>query len=82
MHEPATVNIYFAGTGFASDVKEEAFPMSRVERTENPSERRGSEQLRQAQRGRQQRDPNPGHTPGKAEGEERDVEEAIERQEG
>src|SRR5688572_20724378 len=27
-------------------------PMSRVERTENPSERRGSEQLRQAERGR------------------------------
>jgi hypothetical protein len=52
--------------------------MSRVERTENPSERRGSEQLRQAKQGR--RDPNPGHTPGKAEGEERDVEQALERQ--
>ena len=57
--------------------------MSRVERTENPSERRGSEQLRQAQRGRSgssstpQRDPNPGHTPTKAEGEVDDVEEAL-----
>lgn len=60
--------------------------MSRVERTENPTERRGSEQLRQAQRGRQQqtpaprRDPNPGHTPTKAEGELSDVEEALEHQ--
>ncbi|HKR64687.1 MAG TPA: hypothetical protein VJZ00_13225 [Thermoanaerobaculia bacterium] len=49
--------------------------MSRVERTENPSERRGSEQLRQAQRGGQKS--NPTRTPGKAEGEERDVEEAL-----
>ena len=58
--------------------------MSRVERTENPTERRGSEQLRQAERGRQsgtpQRDPNPGHTPTKAEGELSDVEEALRRQ--
>ncbi len=57
--------------------------MSRVERTENPSERRGSEQLRQAQRGRtpNRRSETPGHTPGKAEGEERDVEEALEHAE-
>ena len=52
--------------------------MSRVERTENPSE-----QLRQAERGRHpsapQSDPNPGHTPTKAEGEEKDVEEALKR---
>lgn len=54
--------------------------MSRVERTENPSDRRGSEHLRQAQRGRRRDDPNPGHTPGKAEGEERDVEEALKHQ--
>ena len=58
--------------------------MSRVERTENPSERRGSEQLREAQRGRSsgtpQRDPNPGHTPTKAEGEVDDVEEALRHQ--
>ena len=58
--------------------------MSRVERTENPSERRGSEQLRQAQRGRRggtpQSDPNPGHTPTKAEGEVDDVEEALRHQ--
>ena len=58
--------------------------MSRVERTENPSERRGSEQLRQAQRGRHdsapQRESNPGHTPTKAEGELEDVEEALQRQ--
>jgi hypothetical protein len=58
--------------------------MSRVERTENPSERRGSEQLREAERGRNsgtpQRDPNPGHTSTKAEGELGDVEEALKRQ--
>ena len=59
--------------------------MSRVERTENPSERRGSEQLRQAQRGRRQQQgvqqSNPGRTPTKAEGEVADVEEALERSE-
>jgi hypothetical protein len=58
--------------------------MSRVERTENPSERRGSEQLRQAERGRRnetpQREPNAGHTPTKAEGELGDIEEALRRQ--
>ncbi len=54
--------------------------MSRVERTEDPSNRRGSEQLRHAERGRKsQRDPNPGHTPAKAEGEVGDVEEALRR---
>jgi hypothetical protein len=57
--------------------------MSRVERTENSSDRRGSEPLREAQRGRQpagnRRTETPGHTPGKAEGEETDVEEALER---
>ncbi|MGN6184986.1 MAG: hypothetical protein ACTHQM_15185 [Thermoanaerobaculia bacterium] len=56
-----------------------------MERTENPSERRGSEQLREAQRGRRdphsrQSDPSPGSTPGKAEGELNDVEEALEHQ--
>ena len=60
--------------------------MSRVERTENPTERRDSEQLRQAQRGRQQppaerRESGAGHTPTKAEGEVGDVEEALERSE-
>jgi hypothetical protein len=62
--------------------------MSRVERTENPSERRGSEQLRQAQRGRRgavaqgdsNADSNPGRTPTKAEGEVADVEEALRHQ--
>ncbi|HEX2062544.1 MAG TPA: hypothetical protein VHK90_17520 [Thermoanaerobaculia bacterium] len=59
--------------------------MSRVERTENPSERRGSEQLRQAERGRggdtsSRIDANPGHTPTKAEGELGDVEQALENQ--
>lgn len=58
--------------------------MSRVESTENPTERRGSEQLREAERGRSsgtpQRDPNSGHTPDKAEGEVADVEEALRRQ--
>jgi hypothetical protein len=56
--------------------------MSRVERTENPSERRGSEQSRQAERGRgseKRENPNPGHTPGKAEGEEREADEALRR---
>ena len=59
--------------------------MSRVERTQNPTERRDSERLRQAQRGRQQprgeRDSGAGHTPTKAEGELNDVEEALERSE-
>ncbi len=59
--------------------------MSRVEANENPSERRGNEHLRQAERGRQSQtprtdDPNPGHTPTKAEGDERDVDEALRRQ--
>lgn len=57
--------------------------MSRVERTQNPSERRGSEQLRQAQRGRQQQgaqQSSPGRTPSKAEGEVADVEEALKHQ--
>jgi hypothetical protein len=55
--------------------------MSRVERTENPSERRGNEHLRQAEHGDTDRnDPNPGHTPTKAEGDEADVEQALENQ--
>lgn len=55
--------------------------MSRVERTENPSERRGSEQLREAQRGRSDReDATPRPTPTKAEGEVGDVEQALEHQ--
>lgn len=57
--------------------------MSRVEPNENPSERRGNEHLRQAERGRQsdsrRDDPNAGHTPTKAEGEEKDVDEALRR---
>ncbi len=57
--------------------------MSRVERTQNPGGRRGSEQLREAQRGRQpagnRRTETPGRTPGKAEGDEQDVEEALRR---
>jgi hypothetical protein len=58
--------------------------MSRVERTENPSERRGNEHLQQAQRGRSsstpQKDPNAGRNPSKAEGEVGDVEEALRHQ--
>lgn len=58
--------------------------MSRVERTETSTERRGSEQLRQAQRGRKQPasspTSNPGRTPSKAEGELADVEEALKHQ--
>jgi hypothetical protein len=53
--------------------------MSRVERTENPSDRRGSEQLRQAERGRERSEPTP--TPTKAEGEVTDVEQALRNQE-
>jgi hypothetical protein len=55
-------------------------PMSRVERTENPSERRGSEQLREAERGRSSGAPVPRPTPTKAEGEQADVEQALENQ--
>ena len=51
--------------------------MSRVERTENPSDRRGSEQLRQAERGRSGRVAAPSPTPTKAEGEVRDIEQAL-----
>jgi hypothetical protein len=58
--------------------------MSRVEPNENPSERRGSEQLRQAERGRGSDAPrnqaDPAHTPSKAEGEEQDVEQALRNQ--
>ena len=54
--------------------------MSRVERTENPSERRGSEQLREAQRGRRDGTP-PEQKPSKAEGEVGDVEEALRHEE-
>lgn len=57
--------------------------MSRVERTDTPTDRRGSEHLRQAQRGRVQqpapRSERAGRDkPGKAEGDLRDVEEALE----
>ena len=55
--------------------------MSRVERTETPSQRHGSEPRRQTQRGLETgRTAAPGRTPGKAEGEERDVEEALKHQ--
>ena len=52
--------------------------MSRVERTENPGQRRDSEQSRQAERGRTA--PAPAPTPGKAEGEQADIEQALENQ--
>jgi len=57
--------------------------MSRVERIEQPSNR-GDEQTRQSGRGRQQGErrgdaPNVGHTPGVAEGDERDIDEALNR---
>jgi hypothetical protein len=54
--------------------------MSRVERTENPNERHGAEHLRRAERGRsgeKRREGDPAHTPGKAEGDDRDVEQAL-----
>jgi hypothetical protein len=56
----------------------EDYPMSRVERTDTPSQRRGSEQSRQAERGRTA--PAPAPTPGKAEGEQADIEQALENQ--
>jgi len=58
--------------------------MGRVERREGPSDRRGSQQPRQAEQGRgsgerqRKERSNVGHTPTKAEGEERDVDEALE----
>ena len=55
--------------------------MSRVECTETPTDRSASDQLRQAQRTRMNRRADaPGRTPGKAEGEEGDVEEALRHQ--
>lgn len=52
--------------------------MSRVERTDDPSQRRGSEQSRQAERSRTAPAPTP--TPSKAEGEQADIEQALENQ--
>ena len=59
--------------------------MSRVERTEQPSERRGSEPSRHAEPARGSRnprteEPKAGPNPSKAEGEESDIEQALERQ--
>jgi hypothetical protein len=54
--------------------------MSRVERTENPNERHAARQHRQAERGRageKRPQGDPSHTPGKAEGDDRDVEQAL-----
>ncbi|HET7435191.1 MAG TPA: hypothetical protein VFN10_10830 [Thermoanaerobaculia bacterium] len=56
--------------------------MSRVEPNQNPSERRGSEQLRQAERGRnsesrRQEPSNLSRNPSQAEGEESAVDEAL-----
>ena len=57
--------------------------MSRVEPNQNPSERRGSEQLRQAERGRsesrREEPSNLSRNPSQAEGEESTVDEALER---
>jgi len=53
--------------------------MSRVERTDTPADRRVQDR-RLTERGRvDRRVESPGRTPGKAEGEEGDVEEALER---
>lgn len=57
--------------------------MSRVERTENPlTDHRGAAPRRQAARsaGSPRKEPTPAPTPSKAEGELRDVEEALEHQ--
>jgi len=56
--------------------------MSRVERVDNSTGRRPSDLRRAAPRtNTNRRTETPGHTPGKAEGEVRDVEEALKRQE-
>jgi len=52
--------------------------MSRVERTETPTDRRERDQPRRTQ---PRTDDRIGHTPTKAEGEVNDVEEALRRQE-
>jgi hypothetical protein len=59
--------------------------MSRVERTETHTDRRDAVQPRQTERGRSSgsgrtADPNPGHTPTRAEGEPGDVEQALRNQ--
>jgi hypothetical protein len=76
--EPATI-----GTSLAIPSPLRRHTMGRVEPNENPGERRGSEQPRQAERGRagatpRKDEPAVGHTPTKAEGDERDVDEALE----
>lgn len=60
--------------------------MSRVEPNQSPSERRGSEQLRQAERGRgsnsesrREEPSNLSRNPSQAEGEEATVDEALKR---
>ena len=53
--------------------------MSRVERVDSPTDRRPSDLRRNSPRANRRTD-SPGHTPGKAEGEVRDVEEALKRQ--
>jgi hypothetical protein len=56
--------------------------MAEKQANENPSERRGSEQLQQAERGRQGSEAreDPAHTPSKAEGDEATVDEALRNQ--
>jgi hypothetical protein len=56
--------------------------MSRVERVDSPTGRHPSELRRTAAPRANRRTDSPGRTPGKAEGEVRDVEEALKRQEG
>jgi hypothetical protein len=54
--------------------------MSRVERTETPSDRHGSEHPREASRSRTSAPDTPTPTPTKAEGELGDVEQALKNQ--
>ena len=56
--------------------------MSRVERIENPSDRRAAESPRQAGQGRTSTPDTPTPTPTKAEGEQGDVEQALKNQRG
>jgi hypothetical protein len=55
--------------------------MSRVERTDPKDTDRSRQTLRGRRAAAPQREPNPGRTPSKAEGEVSDVEEALQRQE-
>src|SRR5687768_16171063 len=82
----AVVRSFFtpiSGAVFAEITREKGGHMSRVERNENSSEEGRSNESRQTQQGRQggqSRTEEIPHTPSKAEGDERDIDEALRRQ--